>query len=128
MRTAPSVGLIALCFALAGPALAGTFKPYKAAAFDAALQSGKPVIVHVHADWCVYCNRQMPILDALLKKPELGKASAFRVNYDTDREFLRRFGVRGQSTVLVFNGGKETARSAFVVDPAALSAQIFAGL
>ncbi len=45
--------IMSLLFAmLAIPALAGpAFTPYQKASFEAAVKSGKPVVVHVHATW-----------------------------------------------------------------------------
>lgn len=121
------LGLV-LFAGLAGPLHADSFRPYGRQAFEAALASGQPVLVHVHAEWCGYCKRQQPVLDRLAASDRLKNVAAFRVDYDTDRDFLRRFAVNGQATVLVFKDGKETVRSAFVVDPKSLQSEILAGL
>jgi len=38
-------------------------------------------------------------------------AVAFRVNFDTQKAFLRQFGIRWQTTLIVFKGNKEIGRS-----------------
>lgn len=43
--------IFALIALIAMPALALAFQPYEKASFDKLLKSGKPVVVHVHADW-----------------------------------------------------------------------------
>lgn len=99
-------------FALAvGPALAaGEFAPYEKAKLEAAIKAGGPVVVHVHADWCPTCRRQIIILDGLFKNPALAKVQTIRVNYDTDRGFIADYKVKRQANILVFKGGKEVAR------------------
>ena len=44
------------------------------------------------------------------------------VNFDKERELKRQLGVRSQSTVIVYKGGKETGRLAGDTDPKALRA------
>lgn len=128
MQTSRFFALLLIVAAFATPALAAGFQPFQAKSFNAALSSGKPVIVHVHAEWCIYCRRQIPILDQLVGGPDLKGVTAFRANYDTDREFLKRYRVNQQATVLVFKGGKETARSSFVTDRGELTSTIRGGL
>jgi len=80
--------------------------------FDAAQKRGETVIVGVHADWCPTCRKQKPIIETLSKQKEFQKAVFFRVNMDQDKEFLKRFNVTTQSTLIVFKGKREIARSA----------------
>jgi thioredoxin 1 len=51
--------------ALAVPARAFEFIPYDPAAAEKAIASGKPVIVHVRAWWCLQCHAQAAVLDSL---------------------------------------------------------------
>jgi thiol-disulfide isomerase/thioredoxin len=93
------------------PAAAGDVVPYSAAAFDAAHGAGASILVEVHAPWCPTCRAQAPILEDLRKAPRFGEMKVFRVDFDTQKDALKRFGVRTQSTLITFKGGKETGRS-----------------
>ncbi|MCZ8375940.1 MAG: thioredoxin family protein [Beijerinckiaceae bacterium] len=121
------VGLAASA-CVAAPALAVTlatgFSAYTKETFDAALKGSKPVLVHVHADWCPTCKRQQVVFNELAKTPEFGKLVAFTVDFDMDGEFKSAHKVRNQSVILVFKGGKEVARSGGVTDKAQIAAII----
>jgi len=43
---------------------------YELEAFQAALNAGKPILVHVTAPWCPECKAQKPIVAALAERPE----------------------------------------------------------
>jgi thioredoxin 1 len=123
LRAALALGAFA-----AGPAIAVTlatgFTAYAKPAFEAALKGNKPVLVHVHADWCPTCKRQQIVFNELAKTPEFGKLTAFTVDFDMDGEFKAAYNVRNQSVILVFKGGKEVARSGGVTDKAQIAAMI----
>ena len=116
-RRAALLGL-AVLGASAGTALAlvSGFTAYSKGAFDAALKGPKPVLVHVHADWCPVCVKQEKVFNELSKTPEFGKLAAFKVDFDRDPDFRKAYGVNNQSIILVFRGGKEVARSGGVTD------------
>jgi len=104
--------------------LASGFTPYTKAAFDAALKGSKPVLVHVHAEWCPVCKKQEAVFNDLSKTPQFGKLAAFVVDFDMETEFRKTYGVNNQSVVLVFKGGKEVARSGGVTDKDKLAALV----
>jgi peroxiredoxin/thiol-disulfide isomerase/thioredoxin len=132
-RAVIRVGLLALT-ALAslatGPAFAGNgWIASSASAFAAAQAEDKVIVVDVHADWCPTCRRQAPILAGLLAgEPALADVVALKVDFDRDRDFLVTHRVLQQSTILVFQGTAETARSIGETDPERLRAAILAGL
>jgi len=95
----------------AGPALAATEAPYTQAAFAAAQQEGKPILVHVTAPWCPTCAQQRPILSKLEADPKFRDLQVFDVDFDTQKDVLRAMGVRMQSTLIAFHGAQEEARS-----------------
>lgn len=96
---------------IAAAAAQGTDTPFDAAKFDALLKAGKPVLISVHADWCPTCKAQEPIVDELLKTPELRGIAALRVDFDKQKDAVRRFMAQYQSTLIVFKGGVEVGRS-----------------
>ncbi len=87
------------------------WRQYDAAEFVMAQKKGKTIIVDVYADWCPTCRAQAPILEELRKERQ-GKDVLFvKVNFDDEKAFLREHRIPRQSTVLVFDGMTEKARS-----------------
>jgi thioredoxin 1 len=84
---------------------------YDQGAFEAIQKAGKPALVMVHADWCPTCKAQEPILLDLLGKPEYKAINALRVDFDKQKDALKKFNVSTQSTLVVFRDGKEVGRS-----------------
>ena len=107
--------IFALSFAaatmLALPARAAEEAPYTAIAFDATQKAGKPIVVVVHASWCPTCRAQKPSLAKLEDDPKFKSVIVFHVDFDSQKDALRHFGVRMQSTLIAFKGEKETSRS-----------------
>lgn len=122
--------LLVLTAALAAvPALAGAgWKTYSAGEFQGLQSQGKTIVADVHADWCPTCRAQQPTLEALRTDPRLRNVVFVRVDFDRDTDFLRRFRIPRQSTIVVFKGNRETARSVAETRPAQLRAAVLAGL
>lgn len=93
---------------------------YEAGTFEAALESGKPVLVHVTAPWCPECKAQRPIVAALADRPEFRDLVIIDVDFDTQKDALRRLKVLTQSTLLVIKGKAEVARAVGITQPAAI--------
>ena len=72
---------------------------------------GKTIVVDVYADWCPTCRAQAPILDELRVEKQSSDVVFVKVNYDEHKDFLRQNRIARQSTVLVFKGMDEVARS-----------------
>lgn len=85
-------------------------EPYTQEKLDALNKSGKPVLVFIYADWCPTCKTQEKILDTLLPTNEFKGITALRVSFDDQKSVVSAFGVKYQSTLIVFKGGKEVAR------------------
>lgn len=100
-------------------ALALDIAPWSADDFARQQAAGQAVALHFHADWCPTCRAQQQVFNGWR-----GDASVpgrlLVVDYDNARELRRQFGVRTQSTLIVFKGGKEVARLAGETDPARL--------
>lgn len=101
---------IVLLIITAFSAHAAGIKPYDAASFDKAVAGGNTVIAHVHASWCPVCRRQQNVLAPLANGPLGGKAEFFRVDFDSDRDFLQVHRVPSQSVIIIFRNGKEVDR------------------
>jgi thioredoxin 1 len=96
--------------------------PFNQAQYDSMLAAGKPVAVVFHADWCPTCRAQAPLLKELTQMPELKGLTLFVANFDTEKSLRKSLGVTQQSTVVVFKGGKESARSTGDTQQASLGA------
>jgi thioredoxin 1 len=84
--------------------------PFSNEAFQKAQAAGKPILIDVYASWCPICRRQQPILSELTAQPKFRNLTVFRIDWDTQKEAVRRFGVTYQATLIVFKGANETGR------------------
>ena len=89
---------------------------YSDAAFMAAKASGKPFVIEFHADWCPTCRAQAPVLRSLSS----GKFTILTVNYDGQKAVVKKFGVRRQSTLIVFKDGREVGRAVGITGESAI--------
>jgi thioredoxin 1 len=107
---------------LAWSPVAWAGQPFDAQAFQSAQAAEKPILVDVTAPWCPTCKKQRPIVEQIEKeKPDL---VVYEVDFDTAKDVLKRFRVQFQSTLIVFRGAKEVARSTGETDPALIRAMI----
>jgi thioredoxin 1 len=100
--------------------------PFDAASFKRAQAAGKTILVDVAAPWCPVCQKQRPIIQSI--EQEQPQMVVFAVDFDNAKDVLKRFGVRYQSTLIVFKGSQEAARSTGEVDPARIRAMVAKGL
>ena len=120
MTLARLIALSALTFA-ASFAHALTIAPYSATALAAAQKAGDPVAVHFHATWCSTCKAQDRAFNELQADPTL-KLTVLQADYDTEGELKKQMKVRSQSTLIVFRGSAERARSSGDTQPDRLKA------
>lgn len=99
-------------------------KPFDQAAFDAAQAAGKPILVEVTAPWCPVCKAQAPVLSKLREDAKHKDLISFNIDFDSQKDLLKKFGVQKQSTLIVFKGQQEVGRSTGVTDPQALTALV----
>ncbi len=93
------------------PALAAETMPYTPQAFEAAQKAGESILVEITAPWCPTCKAQKPILGELTAAPKFKALKIFDVDFDSQKSAVRGFGARMQSTLIVFKGSEEVARS-----------------
>jgi thiol-disulfide isomerase/thioredoxin len=113
---------VLLAAGLFGAAQAALRVPWNQAAFASAQAAGKSVIVDVTAPWCPTCAKQKPTIQALENDPKFAQAIVFEVDFDSQKEVLRRLRVSMQSTLIAFKGRTETARATGITDPAEIRA------
>ena len=101
---------------------------YDAAEFMMAQKKGKTIVVDVYADWCPTCRAQAPILEELRKEKQNSNVLFVKVNFDEQKDFLRANRIPRQSTVLVFKGMEEVARSIAQTNRAELRSVVLTAL
>ncbi len=104
--------------------LAASQRPFDEQAFNAAQAAGTPVLIEIHADWCPTCKAQLPILDKLSGTSDYSSIVRFRVDFDSQKNLVKRFGARMQSTLVLYKGGKEVARSVGETDEGRIRAML----
>lgn len=113
---------IVVAAVIAMPSLANAGQPFDARAFQASQAAGKSILVDVTAPWCPTCKQQRPIVQQIEKeRPDL---VVFEVDFDSAKDILKQFRVQYQSTLIVFKGSKEVARSTGETNPAPLRALV----
>ena len=80
-------------------------------AFDDAQAAGRPTLVEFYTAWCPVCKVQRPFITTLGQNPKYQKMAYFEVDFDRYKDIARAFRVHKQSTLIVYKGGKEIARS-----------------
>src|ERR1700724_301918 len=102
-------------------AFAAEEQPFTRAAFLAAQGSGKSILVEIHASWCPTCQAQKPILGKLFADPRFKNLAVFRVDFDSQKDEVRNFKARIQSTLITFKGKEEIARSVGDTNPESIA-------
>ena len=98
-------------------AAAGELRQWDSAAFAAAQAGDRPVLIHVPAPWCPTCRAQKPSIESLVSSPEHPDLLVLEVDFDSQKDVLRQFNVRQQSTLIAFAGTREVGRTVGVTDP-----------
>lgn len=115
----------------AGLAQALTVAPYSAEALAKAQQAGEPVALHFHASWCPTCISQDKALDALKADAKANaelNMTVLQADYDKERDLKKQLKVRTQSTLIVYRGATERARSVGETGAGELKAALQAAL
>jgi thioredoxin len=95
---------------------------YTPAVLQAAVESGKPVLVHITAPWCGECKLQKPIVAALAQEARFDGLTIVDVDFDTQKDALQTLKVAKQSTLVVFKGKAEVARATGITKRDAIEA------
>ncbi len=89
---------------------------------DVALKDG-PVVAYFYADWCPWCAPQKPIIEEL-EKEYGGDVTFILIDIDEDATTMRKYGVRGIPTTIVFASDENYRRHVGLTDNETLSTSI----
>ena len=73
------------------------------------LQSKETFLLDFSAVWCGPCKMLTPIVEKIADE-NMGKVKVGKLDIDDSPGVAAKFGIRGVPTVVVFKGGKESAR------------------
>jgi thioredoxin 1 len=113
---------------LVAPAHARNSTKFSEAAFKAAQDADKSILIEISAVWCPHCKAQAPVLERLLTGARFRDYVVFTIDFDSDKESMRRFAARLPATLVVFRGADEMGRSLADTDPVSLAALLEMGL
>ena len=80
------------------------------------------MLVEVAAPWCPTCKAQRPIIDKLAATDKFKGFVLLTVDFDTQKDTLRKLNARSQSTLIVYKGATEVGRSVGDTNPASVEA------
>jgi len=109
--------LIAVAWTVTGAAAAAEYRAFDQAAFAQAQSEGRPILVEVFAPWCPTCRAQSPIVRTIAADAAFANLVVFRIDYDNQRDEWRALNVRRQSTLIAYNGARETGRLVAATSP-----------
>ena len=100
-----------LAILLAIPAWALDVVPYEADSFVRARSNGKVTALQFHSGWCPVCVMQERGVRALKDERSLEQVTVFQADYFKEEALRKRFNVSSFSTLVVFRGEQERART-----------------
>ena len=87
---------------------------FDGAAFRAAMQEKKTLVVDFYADWCGPCRMLSPVMEKLSSLYE-GQAEFVKINVDDNPDLAREYGIMSIPCVMAFKGGELVGNSVGVV-------------
>jgi thioredoxin 1 len=101
--------LAALLFSL--PALALDIVPYQAEPFAAARAAGKITVIQFHSGWCPICVMQERGVRALKDDKAFDQVTVYQADFFKEEALRKQFNVTSFSTLVIFRGDQERART-----------------
>ncbi len=110
IKTFKSIALLFLLLTISNTAFAAEgVQTYQPERFNHAQYHDQMIVVDIYKDGCGTCAKQEPALQAA--REIYPDAAFFRVDFARDKEAVKRFRAIKQSTIIVFKGDQERARS-----------------
>lgn len=79
-------------------------EPFSEERFEELQSSGEVILVEVFADWCSTCAKQQELLKQYREENPDKQFYILEVDFDRDKQFVRKLRAPRQSTLLVFQG------------------------
>ena len=79
-------------------------KAIDSAAFRAAMEAKKTLVVDFWAEWCGPCRMLAPVMDSLSEEME-GKAEFVKIDVDDNPDLAREYSIMSIPCVMVFKEG-----------------------
>lgn len=102
-------GLLFLMFVQ--PVWALEVVPFQAESFAQARSAGKVTAIQFHSGWCPVCVMQERGVRALKDDKELEQVTVFQADFFKEEALRKRFNVTSFSTLVIFRGEQERART-----------------
>lgn len=87
------------------------------------MQSDKPVMLDLWAEWCGPCKMVGPIVEEMAKEYE-GKAVVAKLDVDKNPGTTSRFNIRNIPTILFFKGGQVVDKQVGAVPKSMLATKL----
>lgn len=92
---------------------------FDTAAFKAAMEEKKTLVVDFYADWCGPCRMLAPVIDDLSVEFAL-EAQFVKINVDDNPDLAREYSIMSIPCVMVFKDGKLVDKSLGFIPKAAM--------
>jgi thiol-disulfide isomerase/thioredoxin len=103
---------------------AAEVSPFTEAEFAAAQAADRPILVAIQAPWCPTCAAQRPVLEQIEAQGAYKNLRVLLVDFDTQKDVVHQMQATMQSTLVVFHGKKEVARSVGDTNPDSIKATV----
>ena len=120
MRLSKITIIFIFFLSLVGLAQATEKKTFSQEAFSVSQAANDSIIVYIFAPWCTTCKKQEAVIEKVIQDPRFDKVRYFVVDFDNDKESMRKLKANTRSTILIYKGPREITRSANDTDPASL--------
>ncbi len=92
---------------------------FDTAAFRAAMEEKKTLVVDFYADWCGPCRMLAPVIDDISEE-FAGEAQFVKINVDDNPDLAREYSIMSIPCVMVFKDGKLAGKNLGFVPKAAM--------
>ena len=99
-------------------------KPYSQALFESLSAKDEVVLVDVYADWCSTCAKQQKAIGAYLAANPDKPVHVLEVDFDKDKDAVKKLRAPRQSTLLIYKGGKQFWYSVAESRPEVIAAEL----
>ncbi|MEZ0223001.1 MAG: thioredoxin family protein [Alphaproteobacteria bacterium] len=112
IRRILAVVILSLClFPMQSPHAEGAIPMLNTASFvNTVKHASNPVLIEFIAQWCPYCKKQQPDIEAL-RNSMMGKVDIYQVDVDADPEIASSYDAHILPTMIIIYRGEEVGRS-----------------